>query len=111
MSQPLNIEEMRQMHDENAIREILLTALHESVCQVIFTKKSGEERLMECSLRTEDIPEDKRPKPRVEGSEPPSYTDAAIRVFDTEKQAWRSFRVDSVKQIKQIPNEVQLELL
>jgi hypothetical protein len=102
---------MRQFHDLNAVREILMTALHESVCKVLFTKVSGEERLMECSLRIEDIPEDKRPKPRAEGDEKPSYTDATIRVFDTEKQAWRSFRVDSVKEITQIPSEVQLDLL
>lgn len=111
MSQSVNIEEMRQAHDLESIREILLTALHESVCQVLFTKVSGEERLMECSLRTEDIPEEKRPKPREEGAKEPAYSDATIRVFDTEKQAWRSFRVDSVKQIKQIPNEIQLDLL
>ena len=60
---------------------------------VTFVKKDGTERVMKCTLK--DIPADKMPKgTNKKGSE------EAIAVYDLDSDGWRSFRFDSVKQIK-----------
>jgi hypothetical protein len=61
--------------------------------RVTFTKKDGSERILRCTLAESRIPEDKRPKEKKDTLS----SDEAIRVFDVEKQDWRSFRWDSVK--------------
>jgi hypothetical protein len=48
---------------------------------------------MRCSLNEDFIPEDKRPKDS--GRKQP---EDSIAVFDIEKQDWRSFRFDSIKE-------------
>jgi WYL_2, Sm-like SH3 beta-barrel fold len=64
---------------------------------IVFTKKDGTEREMFCTLVESKIPEDKRPQTQEEKSSQTSGS--AVRVFDTEKQEWRSFRWDSVKKV------------
>ena len=73
------------LHDEN-IKDLCVT----------FTKKDGTVRDMRCTLIEGRIPTDKQPK--TEGA---SATDSgsAVRVFDTEKSEWRSFRWDSVTKV------------
>lgn len=69
---------------------------------VKFTKKDGSERTMLCTLNEQKIPFDKLPKvkePTEETTTVASTTDA-VRVFDVEKQEWRSFRFDSIKSVK-----------
>jgi hypothetical protein len=65
--------------------------LNERDVRVMFTKKDGTEREMLCTLAESKIPEDQKPK--TEGG---NFSDEAQRVFDLEKQEWRSFRWDSV---------------
>ena len=65
---------------------------------VTFTKKDGTLRDMRCTLCEGRIPADKRPKGTNE-SETSSTVGSAVRVFDTEKQEWRSFRWDSVTKV------------
>lgn len=67
--------------------------LKETEVNVIFFKSNGEERKMRCSLNEELIPKDKLPK----NTGKKSPTDS-IAVFDLEKQDWRSFRFDSIKE-------------
>lgn len=62
---------------------------------VTFTKKDGSQREMRCTLVESAIPVDKKPK-ESQGS---SDSGSAVRVFDTEKQEWRSFRWDSVTKV------------
>ncbi len=71
------------LHDEN-IKNLCIT----------FTKKDGTERHILPTLIESRIPSDKQPK--AQGS---SFTDEAVRVFDTEIQEWRSFRFDSIKKV------------
>ena len=73
------------LHDENV----------KDLC-VVFTKKDGTERTMQCTLIESKIPELKKPK---EAQSTPT-SDAAIRVFDTIVNEWRSFRWDSIKEVK-----------
>ena len=72
------------LHDET-IRDLCVT----------FTKKDGTERELYCTLLQSAIPEDKKPK----GTGPAEVTDTVKRVFDVEKQEWRSFSWDSVKKV------------
>lgn len=68
------------LHDENI----------KDVC-VAFTKKDGTKRELHCTLVESRIPSEKTPK---ESSR--STSEEALRVYDVEKQDWRSFRWDSV---------------
>lgn len=65
---------------------------------IVFTKKDGTERAMQCTLAEARIPEEKLPKSKEEAVSQTSGS--AVRVFDTEKQEWRSFRWDSVKKVE-----------
>ena len=60
---------------------------------ITFTKKDGTQREMFCTLAESRIPSEKIPKSQEAGSQ---TSGSAVRVFDTEKQEWRSFRWDSV---------------
>jgi len=64
---------------------------------ITFTKKDGSERAMRCTLVENLIPKDKQPK--TEGAASTS-AGSAVRVFDTEKSEWRSFRWDSVIKVE-----------
>jgi hypothetical protein len=76
-------------------REQLIEALHKGPCTVTFTKVNGEVRVMPCTLQAELIP--LQPIAAVvEGKAPRKVSLDTVRVFCTDKQEWRSFRVDSV---------------
>lgn len=83
-------------------------ALHvkDNIVTINFVKKDGTNRAMLCTLVQDLIPEDKRPKPvePKEGEEQrvTVYSDEALRVFDTEKQEWRSFRWDSITSFESV---------
>ena len=62
--------------------------------EIIFFKLSGEERKMRCTLEESKIPDDKKPK---QGSTRKISKDS-IAVFDLDKNDWRSFRYDSIKE-------------
>lgn len=72
-----------------------------SKVEVVFTKVDGSERIMFCTLAPEKLPAIPL-KENVETHEP-NYS--ALRVWDVEKKAWRSFRTNNVRSIKVI-NEV-----
>lgn len=55
--------------------------------QLTFTKLNGETRVMQCTLRPEALP----PVTTPLNTEEPEYLTDAIRVWDLEKKAWRSF--------------------
>jgi hypothetical protein len=75
----------------NWLREILQT----QEMSITFMKKDGTERKMLCTLLENKIPSEKMPKNTGK-----TQSEDAIAVFDLEKLNWRSFRWDSVKQIK-----------
>lgn len=68
---------------------MLKQLLKDHVVHVAFTKRDGSHRDMLCTLQ-EDLISDKtysrRPEP-----------DDRITVWDVEKQAWRCFKLDTVK--------------
>lgn len=72
--------------------EYLKNALQNGELDVKFIKKDGSDRSMRCTLKpdllpktvSDVLPEQKTPNPDV------------LRVWDLEKSAWRSFRLDSI---------------
>lgn len=73
---------------------VLRDETSKDVC-VTFTKKDGTNRDMLCTLVESRIPTDKQPKTETTSKD----SGSALRVFDTEKQEWRSFRWDSVTKV------------
>lgn len=75
--------------DYSAIQE----KLRSDRCWVTFRKVNGDLRTMWCTLKKEYLPEQKDIAEVIDKSEDEPKT---IAVWDLEKQAWRSFRIDSV---------------
>lgn len=64
--------------------------LRENILNVTFNKVNGELRVMKCTLKSDFIPQEFSPKSlKMENRE-------AVAVWDLEKSAWRSFRIDSL---------------
>lgn len=61
---------------------------------MIFTKTDGTEREMRCTLREDVIQSTEKKTERVK-----KENLEVMSVWDLDKNAWRSFRLDSVKQI------------
>lgn len=74
-------------------KQEIIEALATHNCVVKFTKVNGEVREMPCTLREDIVPKferktDKEPNPNV------------LSVWCTDKNAWRSFRIDSVQELR-----------
>ena len=80
-------------------RDEMIEALRAGLCNVTFTKKNGEERVMPCTLNMAMIPADMHPKGGEDAlTEGLEKTLSAIRVYAPESEGWRSFIVDNVKE-------------
>ena len=82
-----------------ALGDSLKEELRKGTLEVKFTKVDGEERTMICTLREDLIPvvtasETKRLNHQL--------SDEVVRVYDLEKEAWRSFRIDSIKSVREV---------
>jgi hypothetical protein len=76
-------------------KQEIKNALHSGKTIICFIKANGELREMLCTLRPDLIPS----APVVEGTEPKAARKEnpdVQAVWDLDKQAWRSFRFDSV---------------
>ena len=78
--------------------KVLKEELNKGICEVTFTKKNGEERVMPCTLVFDHIPEEHHPK----GTGSQHNSQETIAVWCMDKEAWRSFRVDSVKSFERL---------
>ena len=78
-------------------RTELLEKLHSGICEVIFEKVNGEIREMNCTLDAEHLPVPDGEKTSTYTRAQPEHT---IAVWDVVKEDWRSFRIESVRQIK-----------
>ena len=81
-------------------RDEMINELREGVCTVTFTKKNGEERIMDCTLDMNVIPEADKPKTDGNVSEGVEATISAVKVYDVKASGWRSFLVDNVSKFK-----------
>ena len=74
-------------------REDLVSVLKRNVVDVNFIKTDGTQRKMKCTLKEDFLPEE------PETTNKKAVNLAVIPVWDLDKEAWRSFRVDSVTSI------------
>ncbi len=81
--------------DKNKLRKWLGEHLAYGPVTVVFEKKDGTLREMRCTLK--DVPEYER---KTESETPRKKNDEVMSVFDMDKSEWRSFRIDSIKEIK-----------
>jgi hypothetical protein len=72
----------------------LMETLREGVWWVKFHKKDGELRNMPCTLEAKRIPQENQPKGTTK-LKPVANTES-VRVFVTDINEWRSFKVDNV---------------
>ena len=78
-------------------RDNIIELLHNNVATVTFTKVSGEERTMKCTLLSEHIPNASTNNGKVVSGRKENAN--TVSVWDMDKNDWRSFRVDSVKSV------------
>lgn len=77
-------------------REWLLALLKKNVLTVTFTKVNGEERSMPCTLDPMLLPVVTEIKEVVKKEK----SETVISAWCTDKSAWRSFRLDSIKKLE-----------
>ena len=84
--------------ESNLTRDEMKKHLRLGECIVTFTKVDGTERIMYCTLNEDFLP------PFTEGasSSPVKENLEIIKVFDTEIEEWRSFKVKSVTQFRAV---------
>ena len=77
-------------------REYMIDLLQNRTIIVYFTKKDGSLREMKCTLQPDLLPKREVKEDKENATEPKPVNEEVIHAFDLEKDAWRSFRVDSV---------------
>ena len=82
-------------------REVLLELLSKELVEVTFNKLDGDQRVMTCTLRSNYLPEAKRDD-ALSQTKVRNLEEKTIVVWDTNANAWRSFRYDRVTNVKQI---------
>ena len=88
--------------DKQSLKEILQS----HIVDICFTKKDGTERKMTCTLKATLLPE-------VELKEDKSIkkdNEEVLAVWDLEKKAFRSFRIESLKSLKYNDADIAYEL-
>lgn len=94
--------------NKHIMRDWVRSLLQTQIITVSFIKADGVMRDMQCTLNSELIPMDKQPKGlgsnSVDGivrenKQRKQPDDHSLRVFDIEKQEWRSFRFDRLTKI------------
>ena len=91
---PAEIDDKLEKKIHTWLKSILLT----TEATVTFTKIDGTERVMKCTLEADKLPpvvikEDVKPRKQTDSTK-------ALRVFDLEKQEWRSFTIKNIKRIE-----------
>jgi hypothetical protein len=82
-------------------REEIVAMLQAGVCQVTFTKVNGEIRQMPCTLKSELLPPVDSNKLHEEKTRKQNLDN--LSVWCTDKNEWRSFRIDNVQKVTPIP--------
>lgn len=81
------------------MRSELDLALHKGAIQLTFTKKDGSERVMKCTLKDELV----QIKPsKDESKNKRKVNEDVMPVWDLDKESWRSFRIDSIKNFERL---------
>ncbi len=87
-------------NDRKVYRDWLKKMLHVGVTNVTFVKADGSLRTMKATLDPVIIPTPSIPTALLtEGKKEKVQNDDVCKVWDTESNAWRSFRYDRIKSI------------
>jgi predicted transcriptional regulator len=89
----MSLDDVRLIDSDNVKKqfyEYLKEELHSKELEIKFFKKDGSLRIMRCTRDFNRIDEEHHPKNTMKENED------SIRVFDLDKNAWRSFRLNSV---------------
>jgi hypothetical protein len=78
------------------VKKMITNALHGMVVELTFTKKDGTERVMNCTLNEEHLPVTEAKEETKERK----TNDDVLAVYDVDAEGWRSFRWDSLIQIR-----------
>jgi hypothetical protein len=86
------------------MRDWVRSLLQKGAITVTFVKADGVVRDMNCTLDWERIPADKQPQDvpvekLLETKKRKQPDEHSLRVFDLEKQEWRSFRFDRLRKV------------
>ena len=81
------------MIDKSELRE----NLSKCIAEITFTKADGTIREMVCTLMPDHVTAE-----QVEPHLPRKQNDEVLAVWDLDKNAWRSFRLDSINNINYI---------
>tara|TARA_B100000029_G_scaffold443766_1_gene463041 strand:- start:198 stop:455 length:258 start_codon:yes stop_codon:yes gene_type:complete len=73
-------------------RDTLIKNLQKKIMRITFTKVNGEERIMDCTLQENFVPETSESNRK--------QNEEVLPVFDINKGEWRSFRMDSITNIE-----------
>ena len=84
--------------DWDKFSEWLSGILKINTVEVTFTKKDGTERVMNCTLEPSKLP----PVEVTENKKPRKENTNNMRVFDLDKNEWRSFTIKNVKHISTV---------
>lgn len=77
-------------------RDTIIEQLKNNVCEVTFTKVNGDKRVMPCTLREDMLP----PVIKEDVNADRKVNEKTVSVWVTDANGWRSFRVDSVLELK-----------
>lgn len=79
-------------------KDAVVKMLKESVCTVKFTKKDGTERVMKATLKDDVV----KPLMEANGTSTSSRkpNPSQVCVIDVEKNAWRSFNIETLISIE-----------
>ena len=82
---------------EPKLHQWLKSMLAVTEATITFTKVDGTERIMKCTLEANKLPvvelkEDAKPRKQSDSTK-------ALRVFDLNKNEWRSFTIKNIKNI------------
>ena len=93
---PIGWYEECDENEKKLFREWLRGLLKDGEVNVTFFKADGTIREMRCTLEETQLP-----KIEVkEGATPRKRSEDALAVFDLDKNEWRSFRYDKIKEVR-----------
>jgi hypothetical protein len=83
--------------EDKFVRSELQTQLQSEILEVTFTKVNGDKRVMNCTLMEGILPTN-----ISENKSDKKVNETILSVWDVDAKGWRSFRMDTVTQVRQI---------
>ena len=80
--------------DMDVFKQWLTDVLQSGPVTVVFTKKNGDDRKMRCTVRKDLV------KESTESTKKRKANEDVMPVYDLDAGDWRSFRWDSVKEVR-----------